>query len=143
MNENRKGTLISIDMPPFDDRIIAQGTNPLPKGKSPGWVIPAALRQRHRLLLGPAQILVPKVLAEQGPIDVFLHDSDHCYQHMMFELSLAWHYLRPGGWLVCDNVEQNMAFADLTRGVNCPGIVVASFDSPKRIWRHGLVQKAE
>jgi len=141
MFRNGKGTLYSIDLPSDDPEILSQGTTLLPKGKSTGWVIPERLRGHHRLLLGPAQILLPEVLAQHKPLDAFLHDSDHIYPHMMFELSLAWLYLRPGGWLVCDNAEQNTAFADFARGVSRSPLVVASFDEPARKWKHGLLQK--
>jgi len=141
MHHNRKGILYSIDMPPEDPKIIAQGTTPLPRGKSPGWIIPPELRARHSLLLGPAQVLLPQILAKCGSLDAFLHDSDHCYSHMMFELALAWRYLRPQGWLLCDNIEQNTAFTDFSKGVGCKEVIISSFDSPERVWKHGLVQK--
>jgi hypothetical protein len=141
MHHNRKGTLYSIDMPPEDPKIIAQGTTRLPQGKSPGWLIPSDLRDRHNLLLGSAQVLLPQVLSQHSPPDAFLHDSDHCYSHMMFELSLAWHYLRPHGWLLCDNIEQNTAFTDFVKGVGCKESIISSFDGPERVWKHGLVQK--
>jgi predicted O-methyltransferase YrrM len=142
MQHNSAGTLHSIDLPPVDERIRMQGTGPLPQGKAPGWAIPDGLRTRHCLLLGDARVLLPQILERQGPIEVFLHDSDHSYEHMMFEMALAWPYLRPGGWLLCDNVEQNSAFADFVRGVNANSSVVASFDSPERTWKHGMARKS-
>jgi hypothetical protein len=113
----------------------------LPKGRSIGWVIPRDLCERHELPVGPSQVLLPQVLTQHAPLDVFLHDSDHCYPHMIFELSLAWLYLRSGGWLLCDNMGQNAAFFDFTRGINGSGLVIPSFDSPSRVWKHGLIQK--
>lgn len=141
MQRNGRGILYSIDLPSDAPEILEQGTTLLPKGKSTGWVIPAELCERHELLLGPSQILLPQILAQHASLDIFLHDSDHRYPHMMFELALAWLYLRPGGWLLCDNVEQNAVFSDFTRGVNGSALVTASFDSPSRVWKHGLVQK--
>jgi predicted O-methyltransferase YrrM len=141
MEHNAAGTLYSIDLPPADERIRAQGTGPLPHGKVPGWAIPEALRTRHRLSLGDARILLPQILHCQGSTDVFLHDSDHSYEHMMLEMALAWPYLRAGGWLLCDNVEQNQAFFDFVRGVNAGTFVAASFDSLERTWKHGLARK--
>jgi len=143
MYRNGKGTLYSIDLPSDELRILAQGTTMLPREKSTGWVIPEGLRGRHELLLGPAQLLLPKILAECAPLDVFLHDSDHSYPHMMFELALAWLYLRPKGWLLCDNIEQNSAFTDFVRGVNGERLIISSFDTPERVWKHGMVQKFE
>lgn len=141
MHRNRHGNLYSIDVAPLDQRILAQGNSPLPQGKSAGWTIPTELRQRHTLLVGPSQTLLPRVMAQCGPVDAFLHDSDHAYAHMMFETTLAWVFLRPGGWLLCDNIEQNTAFSDFARGVDCSPSVVASFDTPERVWKTGLLQK--
>lgn len=140
MADNGEGRLHSIDLPP-DPRILAQGTNPLPEGKAPGWLIPSALRARHSLRLGPAEELLPRVLAEERPLSLFLHDSDHAYSHMMFEMGLAWRYLQPGAWMVVDNIEQNRAFGDFALGVAAPHFSVASFDSPERVWKHGLLMK--
>lgn len=140
MADNREGHLHSIDLPP-DPRILAQGTNPLPAGKAPGWLIPSGLRVRHSLRLGPAEQLLPSVLAQERSLSLFLHDSDHAYSHMMFEMGLAWTYLRPGGWMVVDNIEQNHAFDDFALGVAAPHFSVASFDSPERVWKHGLLMK--
>jgi predicted O-methyltransferase YrrM len=140
MEHNRTGTLYSVDLPPVDERIRAQGTGPLPQGKTPGWAIPDRLRMRHKLSLGDARILLPQILQVHAPVDVFLHDSDHAYQHMMFEMALAWPYLGPGAWMLCDNVEQNDAFFDFVRGVGVSGFVAASFDSPERTWKHGMAR---
>ena len=141
MEHNQCGTLYSIDMPPRDERIRAQGTGALPQGKVPGWAIPDDLRARHHLSLGDARALLPDLLEHHAPLDVFLHDSDHSYSHMMLEMSLAWSYLRPGGWLLCDNVEANASFFDFARGVGAESFVAASFDSPQRTWKHGMARK--
>lgn len=141
MQHNAAGTLYSIDLPSDDERIRAQGTGPLPQGMQPGWAIPDELRDRHHLLLGDARILLPQILERERPLDVFLHDSDHSYDHMMFEMSLAWPHLRPGGWLLCDNVEQNDAFFDFVRASDAKSFVAASFDSPGRTWKHGMARK--
>lgn len=141
MEHNSAGTLYSIDLPPVDERIRAQGTGPLPQDKKPGWAIPPELRPRHELHLGDARTVLPQLLGRNKPLDVFLHDSDHSYEHMMFELSLAWSYMRPGGWMLCDNVEANTAFFDFARGVDVSVFVASSFDSPQRTWKHGIAKK--
>lgn len=143
MQHNRAGRLISIDLPSDDPVIIAQGTTELPKDQSTGWAIPNSLRSRHDLRLGPAQLLLPAALDELKQIEAFLHDSDHCYTHMMFELALSWPYVRPGGWVLCDNVEQNEAFADFTRATGSRKMVVNSYLRPDRTWQHGITQKAK
>jgi predicted O-methyltransferase YrrM len=141
MAHNGRGHLHSIDLPPRDERILAQGTNPLPAGQSPGWLIPKPLRDRHSLTLAPAEQALPPLLARLGSIDVFLHDSDHSYEHIMFEAGLAWRYIGPNGCLIVDNIEQNAAFADFAKGVGAQAVTVASFDGPGRRWQHGLMRK--
>lgn len=142
MDHNGGGTLFSIDLPPVGERILAQGTGPLPRGKEPGWAIPQALCKHHQLALGDARVLLPHILERNAPIDAFLHDSDHSYEHMMLEIAFAWPYLRTGGWLLCDNVEQNNAFFDFVRGVGANSFVAASFDTPERVWKHGMARKS-
>ncbi|HEX4703412.1 MAG TPA: class I SAM-dependent methyltransferase [Pseudonocardiaceae bacterium] len=141
LRHNGGGMLYSVDMPPADARIVAQGTSLLPAGKDPGWVIPEKFLDQHQMHLGNAEVLLPQLLREVGPADVFLHDSDHSYTHMMFELTLGWINVRPGGWIACDNVELNDAFADFARGAGVDSTVMASFDSPGRTWKTGLFQK--
>jgi predicted O-methyltransferase YrrM len=141
LQHNKKGRLYSVDLPPVEQRILDQGTNPLPKNKTPGWIIPDQLRDRHELLLGPAEELLPRLLADLKTVDVFLHDSDHSYSHIMFEIGLAWRYLRAGGDILIDNVEQNAAFADFARGTQASSLLVSTFAGSDRTWQHGLIKK--
>jgi hypothetical protein len=141
MQHNGHGKLVSIDLPPVDQRILDQGTNALPAQKAPGWLIPDYLRARHELRLGRAEFELPRALENLGEIGGFLHDSDHCYSHIAFELGVAYAFTAPGGWLAVDNIEQNAAFDDFARGVESEPVVVSTFDGPDRIWRHGLFQK--
>jgi predicted O-methyltransferase YrrM len=141
MEHNDKGRLISIDLPSSDARILNQGTGEIPAGKKTGWAIPDALRRRHDLRLGAAESLLPATFAELQSADIFLHDSDHSYTHMMFELSLAWKFVRAGGWILADNIEQNHAFADFARATNARSLVVNSFVRPERTWSHGILER--
>jgi len=43
-------------------------------------------------------------------IDMFLHDSSHSYQHMLWEFRQFWPRLRDGGLLVSHDVQMNSAF---------------------------------
>jgi hypothetical protein len=43
---------------------------------------------------------------------LFVHDSDHLYSHMRWELGRAWQALAPRGWLVADDVDFHTAFLD-------------------------------
>jgi predicted O-methyltransferase YrrM len=45
-------------------------------------------------------------------IDLFLHDSSHSYQHMLWEFRQFWPRLRDGGLLVSHDVQMNAAFSE-------------------------------
>ncbi|HEY7002108.1 MAG TPA: class I SAM-dependent methyltransferase [Candidatus Udaeobacter sp.] len=45
-------------------------------------------------------------------IDMFLHDSSHSYQHMLWEFRQFWPKLRDGGLLVSHDVQMNAAFPE-------------------------------
>ena len=104
---NRRGTLISVDLPPLGkdaDRHV-------------GAFIPQELRDRWHLLRGPAKRILPNLVTSIKEVDVFVHDSLHTYRHMNFEFETAWPYVRPGGAVVADNVDLNDAFRNFTTSV--------------------------
>jgi predicted O-methyltransferase YrrM len=45
-------------------------------------------------------------------LDMFLHDSSHTYQHMLWEFRHLWPRLRDGGLLVSHDVQMNAAFPE-------------------------------
>ena len=61
-----------------------------------GILIPEELRSRNKLHSGDSLALLPSLLPEIGPIDFFIHDSHHSYDHMMAEYELALQHLRTG-----------------------------------------------
>jgi hypothetical protein len=42
---------------------------------------------------------------------------------MVFEMSLAWKVLRPGGALVVDDIDLNWAFDEFSRQVKCETLI--------------------
>lgn len=93
MARNERGHLHSVDLPPLavDRDFIGQA-------------VPEDLRGRWTLHVGPSRFVLPDVVAEAAPIDVFLHDSDHTYGSMLEEYRTAWPKIRPGGLLLSDDV---------------------------------------
>jgi len=87
----------------------------LPAGREPGWLIPAWLRSSWQIHLGDARDILPGLFAQLGNIDVFIHDSLHTYEHMLWEFETAYPYLRPGGLLFSDDALWNDAFHDFAR----------------------------
>ena len=87
----------------------------LPPGKGPGWLVPQWLRGPWQVHLGDAREILSSLLTQLGNIDVFIHDSAHTYDHMMWEFKTAYPHLLPGGLLLSDDALWNSAFHDFAR----------------------------
>jgi predicted O-methyltransferase YrrM len=104
----------------------------IPEGKSSGWIVPDIYRDRFNVQVGDAKILLPKLVDTMDRIDMFFHDSDHTYHHMMFEFEQAMRKLVPGGVILADDIAWNASlwdFADARRvpTYNYRGTVGAAF----------------
>lgn len=127
MEANKKGQLYSIDWP--GDRELSF----LPKGMETGWMVPAELRSRWTLQIGRTDENLAPLLASIENIDMFLHDSDHSYETMMYEYKTAWPYLEKNGLLLSDDAKMNTAFLEFTKDTNSPNIIYKN--------RLGIAQK--
>ncbi len=126
LERNGRGTLHSIDLPSQDVELVPGGarqSDVLPEGRQTGWLVPPGLRARWQLHLGDAKELLPKLLPTLGPFDIFIHDSLHTYDHMMFEYRIAWPYLREGGILLSDDTDWNDAFPEFAGEVDRPTVM--------------------
>lgn len=116
LESNSKGHLYSIDLP----SVAAPGTREdatkqhVLSPNETGWLIPDRLRGRWTLLLRRSSEVLPALLPKIERVDVFLHDSAHSYENMMFEYQTVWPFLRDGGVLVSDNIGYNRAFVDFS-----------------------------
>ena len=112
--DNIKGRLFSIDLPAYGEIEYSTSEHKhrktLPPNCEPGWVIPEELREWWRLLLGPSQEHLPKLLEDVGEVDVFFHDSLHTYDHMLWEYQTVWPYIRNRGLLLSHDVHWTRAF---------------------------------
>ena len=128
LKDNDGGMLYSIDYPLSEQEYAAnlesgcETAFALPQGKEPGFAIPEDVKGRWVLKRGKSNEILPNLLKELGRVDVFLHDSHHTYENMMFEYSTAWDYLPKGGLLLSDNTDYNNAFRDFSRKVKCKPI---------------------
>lgn len=82
-----------------------------------GWAVPHRLRGRWDLRLGTSKKILPPLLDELGSLDIFMHDSDHTYETMMFEFETAWPRIRSAGLLVSDDIHWTDAFFEFSRTV--------------------------
>jgi predicted O-methyltransferase YrrM len=113
--DNGAGRLASVDLPPL--AMVGAGLV--------GELVPAALRERWSYHWGSSRRLLPGLLAPlAGTLDVFIHDSDHSYDAMRWELEKAWASLRPGGWLIADDVHHHSAFADVAAALAIDAVYV-------------------
>lgn len=103
LQKNGRGTLYSIEL--GDERY-------LPPGKPPGWVVPEQLKSRWDLRIGDSRELLPTLLEELSAVDVFIHDSLHTYEHMLWEYRAAYPFIKPSGLLVSDDAAWNSAFPE-------------------------------
>lgn len=121
LQKNEEGILYSIDLPGFDSlyypNIGKHYDVHVPTGFTTGWLVPQRLRNRWTLILGNTKTELPKLLEKLSAIDIFIHDSLHTYDHMMFEYSTAWPHLPKGGLLLSDDVNPywSLAFPDFCR----------------------------
>ena len=116
--ENGVGELWSVDLPEFAGEDYEPGTfwdgkggAVVPAGEEPGWMVPADLRSRWHLVLGRSQDALPPLLDRLGPIDFFMHDSEHSEACMRLEFDTAWAALQDDGVLAADDVTVNEAFS--------------------------------
>lgn len=87
----------------------------IPRNKNIGWLIPERLKKRWKLILGDSRLELPKLLEELRNVDIFIHDSDHTYDHMMFEFQTAWPFLNHEGVLCSDDVSYNNSWLDFAK----------------------------
>lgn len=129
LEENRHGALYSIDIP-WQETVIswrryftADGVSSLltPKDRPNGWIIPDHLRHRWQLIIGRTAEELSPLLEKLGAIDIFLHDSDHSYENMLWEYQAAWTHLKVGGILLSHNIDANNAFTDFCQSVEVRG----------------------
>lgn len=103
LEQNGRGTLHSVDLPPLRREYE----------RFWGVAVPDGHQERWRLHRGSSRRVLPGLLREAGPVDLFVHDSLHTRRNMRREFDIVWPNLRPGGILLADDVERNSAFADL------------------------------
>lgn len=105
LEENGKGHLYSVDLPPLRRRYERYWG--VAAGGEPG--------SRWTLLRGSSQRVLPGLIEKLDEVDLFVHDSLHTRGNMRREFGMVWPRLREGGMLVADDVERNHAFGELRR----------------------------
>ena len=104
LQDNRHGgKLFSIDRLTTGE-LLPDGTRYPTHSEGVGWCVPDELRTQWHLVLGDAKPILPDLLSSLKSIDIFLHDSLHTEEHMMWEYQTAWPYLKAGGLLLSHDI---------------------------------------
>ncbi len=126
LKDNDSGELHSVSLPEQASTSVdkdAVGEREL------GWIIPTQLKEKWRLHRGSSLEVLPSLLDELRPIDVFFHDSDHSFENVAFELKEAIPSLRSGGAIIVDDV--NFPYVRRAFSNACNGIQVKPWYIPR------------
>lgn len=140
LEENKNGTLYSIDLPlasyKTDAEVVTKSVLSIEKI---GICVPNQLRKRWELILGDSKEELPKILEKNKIIDLFIHDSKHTYEHMMWEFDIVWPYIKKGGFLVSDDIHWNDSFNDFVKKTRCASIQLQR--DKEREGKFGIISK--
>jgi Methyltransferase domain len=120
LEANHAGRLFSIDLPPplEQDRLALEV----------GAAVTDSLKSRWTLIEGSSRRRLPALVRELGTIDLFIHDSRHTRRNILFELQQVWAAMRPGGFLLADDIHSNSGFQDAVRAFGAPPSLVCESD---------------
>lgn len=76
-----------------------------------GWLVPERLRSRNRFVVGNSLTAIPEVVGARS-VDVFIHDSDHRYEHEWAEFEAVMGHAAPDIVLLSDNAHVTTALED-------------------------------
>jgi Methyltransferase domain len=99
LERNGTGRLWSIDLPPVSPDW----------GNQTGIAVPPEVRHRWTYVRGAARRRLPGVIAECGPVGLFVHDGLHTTENVLFELRTVWPHVEPTGLVVVDDADHNDA----------------------------------
>lgn len=131
LSANGSGRLCSIDLPPVMQEPSSAGRT--------GAAVGERLKRRWTLVHGSSRRRLPRLLDELGTIDLFVHDSRHSDRNVSFELTRAWAALRPGGFLLVDDVNRNGAFMPCVESFGHPPAIVCRSDDEGGLF--GVIHK--
>ena len=89
-----------------------------------GAIIPNTLKNRWNLNLGKSTEKLQKVLNQLDTIDIFIHDSLHTYENMMFEFNTSFKKINENGMIISDDIFDNDAFNDFNKQKNTVSYII-------------------
>ncbi len=103
-----------------------------------GIAVPEDLRRAWSLHRGADRDELRGAIADTRPTDIAHYDSDKSYLGRLWAYPLIWESLRPGGLLISDDVEDNLAFLDFAEEVQETPLIV---HTPSRDRLSGILRK--
>ena len=99
---NCHGHLWSVDLPhPLDHNLHAQTAA----------AVTESCRTRWSYLEGSSRQRLPKLVAELGEVQLFIHDSLHTAKNTEFEMEQVASVMAPGGVMLVDDIKSHNGFA--------------------------------
>jgi predicted O-methyltransferase YrrM len=89
-----------------------------------GSIIPKELRVRWQLVIGKSTEKLENILMKINDLDIFIHDSSHTYENMMFEFNIIIKNIKKNGMIISDDVINNDAFYDFTISNNVKKYII-------------------
>jgi len=127
-NNDPDSRLVSVDMP-----YVKGNTDHLV-----GLCVPDSLRDRWTLIRRADREGIPQALKILPELDLAHYDSDKTVEGREFAYPRLWAALKPGGFLVSDDVSDNTAFIDFCKSLNAEPVIVRCDDKFA-----GIVQKPQ
>ena len=129
LSKNNSGKLFSIDsiFRPWETK------------EGIGSMIPNKLKINWEMNFGTSKNNLKKLLDKEKEIDIFIHDSLHTYDNMMFEFETVWKYIKKDGFLLSDDISGNNAFYDFCRKHNLKPLILKQ-DNGKEL-EMGIIRK--
>ena len=89
-----------------------------------GSIIPKKLKKKWKLIIGKSTEKLENISNEVKDLDIFIHDSSHTYENMMFEFNIIIKKIKKNGMIISDDIIDNDAFYDFTTENNVKKYVV-------------------
>ena len=89
-----------------------------------GSIIPKKLKKKWKLIIGKSTEKLENISNEVKDLDIFIHDSSHTYENMMFEFNIIIKNIKKEGIIISDDVIGNDAFHDFSTSNNVKKYVI-------------------
>lgn len=114
LQEKNKGILYSTDMP------YAKMNNEKYVGK----IVPEKLHVYWKLIRKPDIKAIHEAIRLSGSFDLIHYDSDKSYSGKKWAYPLLWNVLNPGGFLISDDISDNIAFKEFCQDIDKKPLII-------------------